>query len=96
MKFRVIFVFLVLTAVLSSCSIFYETNEYQGFHKNGNIKYHEKETKTIQKNYNVLIKRLNYAGIDSSLLIQKIIPRRLQVALNSQKSGVPSLLIEEP
>jgi len=47
MKFRVIFVFLVLTAVLSSCSIFYETNEYQGFHKNGNIKYHEKETKTI-------------------------------------------------
>ena len=53
------------------------------------------EIETIQKNYNVLIKRLNYAGIDSSLLIQKIIPRRLQVALNSQKSGVPSLLIDE-
>lgn len=55
----------------------------------------ELEMGSPQKNFNALMKRLSYAGIDSNLLTRKIIPSRIIVALNSHKSNEPSLLLDE-
>ncbi len=55
----------------------------------------ELEMENTQKSFNVLMKRLSYAGVDSNLLSRKIIPAKLQVALNSHKSNQPSLLLDE-
>lgn len=55
----------------------------------------ELEMESAQKSFNILLKRLNYAGVDSNLLIRRIIPTRLQVALNSYKSNPPQLLLDE-
>lgn len=55
----------------------------------------ELEMENFQKSFDVLIKRLSYAGIDSNLLTRKIIPTKLQVALTSHKSNEPSLLLDE-
>lgn len=55
----------------------------------------ELEMENAKKSFNVLIKRLSYAGIDSNLLTRKIIPTKLQVAFNSNKLFEPSLLLDE-
>jgi len=55
----------------------------------------ELEMENTQKSFNVLLKRLSHAGIDSNLLTRKIIPTRLQVALNAQKLNEPALLLDE-
>ncbi|MCW3111457.1 MAG: hypothetical protein JWQ09_5963 [Segetibacter sp.] len=55
----------------------------------------ELELETTQKSFNILMKRLSYAGVDSNLLTRKIIPARVLVALNSHKSNEPSLLLDE-
>jgi transcriptional regulator with XRE-family HTH domain len=55
----------------------------------------ELELETTQKSYKNLIKKLGYSGIDSNLLTQKIIPTRLQVALNNHRLNEPSLLLDE-
>lgn len=53
------------------------------------------ENENTKKNLNFLMKRLSYAGIDSNLFTQKIIPAKLQVALKSNISNIPSLLVDE-
>ena len=55
----------------------------------------ELEMETTQKSFNILVKRLSYAGVNSNLLTRKIIPMHLQVALNSHESNEPSLLLDE-
>jgi len=55
----------------------------------------ELEMENTQKSFNVLLKKLSYAGIDSNFLTKKIIPARLQVALNAQKQNEPTLLLDE-
>lgn len=55
----------------------------------------EHEMENTQKSFNGLLKRLSYAGVDSNLLTRKIIPTRLQVALNSHGANEPSLLLDE-
>ena len=55
----------------------------------------ELEMETSPKNYRNLIKRLSYAGIDSNLLSKKIIPEKLQIALNEHKANQPTLLLDE-
>jgi transcriptional regulator with XRE-family HTH domain/Zn-dependent peptidase ImmA (M78 family) len=47
------------------------------------------------KSMNLLKKKLSFAGIDSSLLTQKIIPKNIQVNLNSNELIQPSLLLDE-
>lgn len=55
----------------------------------------ELERESSKKSFNTLIKRLNQAGIDSNLLIRKIIPNNLLEALNSQSKEEPVLLLDE-
>ena len=55
----------------------------------------ELELENNPKSYNLLLKRMNNVGIDTNLLIRKIIPDKLQVALNSYKTDQPSLLLDE-
>jgi transcriptional regulator with XRE-family HTH domain len=55
----------------------------------------ELEMENTQKSFSVLLKRLSYAGIDSNFLIRKIIPTRIQVALNSQRQNEPAMLLDE-
>ncbi len=55
----------------------------------------ELELENSQKSFSELIKKLRYVGIDSNLLTKKIIPTRLQVALNSHTSTQTSLLLDE-
>lgn len=55
----------------------------------------ELERETASKSFNSLLKRLSYVGIDSHLLTKKIIPGKLQVALNEQRKNEPSLLLDE-
>jgi transcriptional regulator with XRE-family HTH domain/Zn-dependent peptidase ImmA (M78 family) len=55
----------------------------------------ELEAEISKKSFSTLIKKLSYIGIDSNLLTKKIIPTKLQLALNSHKSNEPSLLLDE-
>lgn len=55
----------------------------------------ELEMESPQKNFNILLKRLSYAGIDSNLLTKKIIPSKLQYVLSHHKGTQPSLLLDE-
>lgn len=55
----------------------------------------ELEMQNSSKSFNLLVKRLKSAGIDSNLLIRKIIPSKLQIALNSHNVKQPSLLLDE-
>jgi transcriptional regulator with XRE-family HTH domain/Zn-dependent peptidase ImmA (M78 family) len=55
----------------------------------------ELEMENTQKSFNVLLKRLSNAGIDSNFLTKRIIPTRIQTALNAQKQNVPSMLLDE-
>ena len=55
----------------------------------------ELDAETSRKSFSALIKKLSYVGIDSNLLTKKIIPKKLQVVLNSHKSNEPSLLLDE-
>lgn len=53
------------------------------------------EMENPKKALNILVRRLSNAGIDSNLLLEKIIPKKLQVALKANESNVPSLLLDE-
>lgn len=53
------------------------------------------EMESTKKSFSVLMKRLSYAGIDSKLLTRKIIPTKLQDALNLHKTNEPTLLLDE-
>ncbi|QOJ27848.1 MAG: ImmA/IrrE family metallo-endopeptidase [Ignavibacteriales bacterium] len=55
----------------------------------------ELEMEKTQKSFNVLLKRLSYAGIDSNFLTRKIIPARIQFALNAQPQSEPAMLLDE-
>lgn len=55
----------------------------------------EIEMEAPQKSLNLLLKRLNHTGVDSNLLTRKIIPIKLQEALNAQKQNEPALLLDE-
>jgi len=55
----------------------------------------ELEMEATQKTFSTMMKRLSYAGVDSNLLTRKIIPLKLQLALNSHKSKEPELLLDE-
>lgn len=55
----------------------------------------EIEMENPQKNFNILLKRLSYAGIDSNLVTKKIIPSKLQIAINQYKGNQPTLLLDE-
>jgi transcriptional regulator with XRE-family HTH domain len=55
----------------------------------------ELEMENVHKSFNILMKRLSYAGVDSNLLTKKIIPVKLQESLNSYKSNEPSMLLDE-
>ncbi|MBL7722752.1 MAG: ImmA/IrrE family metallo-endopeptidase [Chitinophagaceae bacterium] len=55
----------------------------------------ELELENTTKSFNVLLRRVSYAGVDSNLLTRKIIPSKLQVALNAQKNNEPALLVDE-
>lgn len=55
----------------------------------------ELEMENTQKSFNVLVKRLSYAGIDSNFLTKRIIPTKIQTALNTQKHKEPSMLLDE-
>src|SRR5436190_23124743 len=55
----------------------------------------ELDIENTPRSFNLLVKRLSKAGIDSKLLIQKIIPVKLQEALNTQMSNQPTMLLDE-
>ncbi len=55
----------------------------------------ELEMENTQKSFNVLLKRLSSAGIDSNFLTKRIIPAKIQNALNLQKKNEPSMLLDE-
>lgn len=55
----------------------------------------ELEMENTQKSFNVLLKRLSYAGIDSNFLTRRIIPTRIQTALKAQNQNEPSMLLDE-
>jgi transcriptional regulator with XRE-family HTH domain len=55
----------------------------------------ELELESSFQNLEGLKRRLSYAGIDSNLLINKIIPSRLIQALQGHKNDPPKLLIDE-
>jgi transcriptional regulator with XRE-family HTH domain/Zn-dependent peptidase ImmA (M78 family) len=55
----------------------------------------ELELETTQKTISSLMKRLSFAGVDSNLLTRKIIPTKLQTALNTHQSKQPSMLLDE-
>ncbi|MBL1214681.1 MAG: ImmA/IrrE family metallo-endopeptidase [Ignavibacteriae bacterium] len=55
----------------------------------------ELELENTSKSFNLLKQKLNFTGIDTNLLIKKIIPPKLQVALESHRMSQPSLLLDE-
>jgi transcriptional regulator with XRE-family HTH domain/Zn-dependent peptidase ImmA (M78 family) len=55
----------------------------------------EIEMENQTKNFAFLIKRLNKAGVDNSLLTRKIFPNRIIQAINQYKENQPELLLDE-
>lgn len=55
----------------------------------------ELEMESTQRSFNILLKKLSYVGINTNLLTNKIIPKSLLEALNTQKSNGPSLWLDE-
>lgn len=55
----------------------------------------ELEMENTQKSFSVLLKRLGQVGIDSNFLTKKIIPLKIQTALNAQKQNEPLMLLDE-
>lgn len=55
----------------------------------------ELQREKSSKSFSVLKKRLSYAGIDTNLLIKKIIPSKIQQAIYEHANETPSLLLDE-
>lgn len=55
----------------------------------------ELESESASKNLDTLVKRLTSVGIDSALLRNKIIPRKIQTTLMNYKGAQPDLLLDE-
>lgn len=55
----------------------------------------ESETKSANKTFAYLLKKLTSVGVDRTLITDKIIPHKIQYALNKHKTNQPDLLLNE-